>query len=261
MPDIQYGGRLSRVNRILSAVALKRADRVTAGSGQAAALANRIRESSRRAWGGRPAAERLVWGVDPSLFRAVGPARDLSGAKRVLHIGSLVPIKDQETLLRAMARVHVGKRCVHLHVVGDGPLRARLVEEADRLGLGGSVEFHGPVERSELGAYYRSADVVVISSRHEAQSAVVLEAGLCGTPVVGTAVGLIADLAPHGAVAVPVGDHVALADAICTGLHSRDGERACMSRAPLEEIESLAAHTADSFLTMYARLADMKRAG
>jgi glycosyltransferase involved in cell wall biosynthesis len=214
----------------------------------------------RRSRGGRLDAERLVWGVDARLFRAEGHTHDLAGARRVLHVGSLVPVKDQGTLLRAMARVQTALPGVHLHVVGDGPLRARLIEQTDRLGLAANVTFHGSVERRELAAYYRAADLVVVSSRHEAQSVVVLESVCCGTPVVGTAVGLVADLAPESARAVPVGDEVALADAICIGLQARAGERPNVSRPRLPDLGG-ATDTANRLLAMYAGLSEMRRAG
>src|SRR5437764_971125 len=77
----------------------------------------------------------------------------------------------------------------HLHLVGEGPQRRLLELQAEQLGISGAVSFHGPVRREKLGAYYRAADVLAVSSRHEAQSVVVLEAALCGLPVVGAAVG------------------------------------------------------------------------
>jgi glycosyltransferase involved in cell wall biosynthesis len=260
IPDIQYGGSLSRANRLLLSRSLTGADRVTAGSGQGLALARHFLSAARSTRGGRLDAERLVWGVDSHLFQGDGPARDLAGARRVLHVGSLVPVKDQVMLLQAIARVRTALPCVHLHVVGDGPLRPRLIELAESLGLAANVTFHGSVERRELGAYYRAADLVVVSSRHEAQSAVVLEATLCGTPVVGTAVGLVADLAPERAVAVPIGDEAALAAAICAGLQSHTGELPSVSSLRLLEAESVAAHTADSLLEMYATLLSMRKA-
>jgi glycosyltransferase involved in cell wall biosynthesis len=62
----------------------------------------------------------------------------------------------------------------------------------------------------------------VLSSRHEAAGAVVLEAAACGVPVVGTAVGYVADWAPERAVAVPVQNPAALATALRRLLLNRD---------------------------------------
>jgi glycosyltransferase involved in cell wall biosynthesis len=62
---------------------------------------------------------------------------------------------------------------------------------------------------------YQRSHLFVLSSRHEAAGAVVLEAAACGVPVVGTAVGYIADWAPDRAVAVPPRDPAALA----SGMH------------------------------------------
>jgi glycosyltransferase involved in cell wall biosynthesis len=60
---------------------------------------------------------------------------------------------------------------------------------------------------------------------------VVCEAAAAGVPTVGTAVGVVADLAPDAAIAVTPGDPVALADAIVAMLtdperRERMGERA-----------------------------------
>jgi glycosyltransferase involved in cell wall biosynthesis len=58
---------------------------------------------------------------------------------------------------------------------------------------------------------YRQAHVFVLSSRHEAQGMVALEAAACGVPVVGTAVGVIPELRP-GAGTIRVGDAGGLAE-------------------------------------------------
>jgi glycosyltransferase involved in cell wall biosynthesis len=55
------------------------------------------------------------------------------------------------------------------------------------------------------------ADILLMSSRHEAEPLVVLEAAVVGVPTVGTNVGHVADWAPDAAVAVAVGDADALA--------------------------------------------------
>jgi glycosyltransferase involved in cell wall biosynthesis len=58
------------------------------------------------------------------------------------------------------------------------------------------------------------AHLHIVSSRHEAGPVVTLEAAACGVPTVGTNVGQVADWAPDAAVAVPVADAGALAEAI-----------------------------------------------
>ena len=56
--------------------------------------------------------------------------------------------------------------------------------------------------------------LLVMSSLHEAGPIVVLEAALTGVPTVGTAVGHIAEWAPHAALAAPIGDAEAIASHI-----------------------------------------------
>ncbi len=246
MRDIAYGGHLSASNRLLSAVALRGAARVTAASAQAAGLAQQTVRPSRQL-----CVARLVWGIDPCLFEARGPSVELAGDLRVLHVGSLVPIKDQATLLRAIARLKETEPGVHLHMVGDGPLRAQLADQARQLGLAASVTFHGHVDRGRLSAYYRGADVVAVSSRYEAQLVVTLEAALCGTPIAGTAVGVVADFAPEAAMAVPVGDDRELAAAIQAAAQPETGQALALAARRLVGSEYLAGQTAERLMALY----------
>ncbi len=73
--------------------------------------------------------------------------------------------------------------------------------------------FTGQLPREELADVYCRSTVLAVSSRHEAQSMVAVEAAACGLPVVGTAVGVLPDL-DGAASTVPVGDHRALAAAL-----------------------------------------------
>jgi glycosyltransferase involved in cell wall biosynthesis len=77
-----------------------------------------------------------------------------------------------------------------------------------------SVQFIGHQRHEAMPALYHEADLFVLSSRHESQAMVVCEAAAAGVPTVGTAVGVVGDLAPDAAVAVRPGDPAALADAI-----------------------------------------------
>jgi glycosyltransferase involved in cell wall biosynthesis len=184
--DIRYGGALSWLNRRLSRWSIRHVRHITAGSlaGTAAITA-----------AGR-SAMLLPWGIDPTLFSPQGPRMDLRGDTRILHVGSLVPVKDHALLFDVLARGRSASRDVQLHVVGDGSLRGELERLAVRAGVREAVTFHGFVPREGLGAYYRASDVVAVTSRHEMQPVVVLEAAACGLRSAGVATGLLPDLAP-----------------------------------------------------------------
>jgi glycosyltransferase involved in cell wall biosynthesis len=252
-PEVGYGGRLTRSGRILSSLALHTAAQVTAGSAHAVRLARASLQPKHCA-----KVSRLAWGIDPQLetgwAKKAAPVHDLAGGFRVLQVGSLVPVKDHATLVRAIAQLRATEAEVHLHIVGDGPLRSALAEQVAALGLTGSATFHGHVLRHELAPYYQAADVLAISSRHEAQSVVALEAGLCRLPIVGTEVGLVADFAPHAAIAVPVGDDAALATALAQ-LREPAARRALGTTARhLVRSGYLATHTAKQLVTLYEQM-------
>jgi glycosyltransferase involved in cell wall biosynthesis len=215
LPEIGYGGRRSRLNRLLAARALAGASRVTAGSTTLASLA-------------RPRAEASILpiGVDLDRF-CPGEASPslLAGKTRLLHVASLVPVKDQRTLLRAFARVSRALPDAALNVVGTGPLEGELKSLSAALGLEGRVAFHGVVAHDQLPSYYRSADLAVMSSLHEGQEWVTQEAAACGRTTVGTRVGVVADLVP-ATIAVPPADPDALASGILEALSDRTRLRA-----------------------------------
>lgn len=128
-------------------------------------------------------------------------------------VGRLVPIKDVSTFLAAARRVVAERPAVRFAVVGDGECRRALEEEAHRLGLAGTVHFHG--WQRDLAAVYGDLDVVVNSSRNEGTPVSLIEALAAARPVVATAVGGTPDvLGEDRGWLVPPADPRALADSI-----------------------------------------------
>jgi glycosyltransferase involved in cell wall biosynthesis len=159
--------------------------------------------------------------VSPNAV-ALRPVRSARPSNRasLISVGRLKAPKDFSTLLSA-AR-HLDPRSFELAVVGDGPERDLLENEARAAGLGEAVSFLG--EREDVLALVDDADVFVLSTRSEGMPMSVLEALAGGKPVVATAVGGVPELVVHGetGLLVPPEDAAALADAIGTLVADRE---------------------------------------
>jgi glycosyltransferase involved in cell wall biosynthesis len=208
--DIAYGDQRIAWERLKIRASLRLASALSAGSRYLYAIADR-----------HVAANRLHYaplGVDLTLFALPAPARSSPGL-RLVHVGTLTAVKDQVTLLRAFARLRTKLPCATLDIAGDGPLRNELEALAAKLDVAAAVRFCGEVDHPDLPELiYRGASALVLSSRHEAQGMVAIEAAACGVPIAGTRVGVIPELAGSAASVAPVGSVEALADAMAATL-------------------------------------------
>ena len=185
-------------------------------------------------------------GVDLDLFRP--DAQQAARAEnRIVHVGALTPVKDQALLLWAFAELKRDGAGATLEIVGNGPLRPELERLAERLAVTHSVCFRGAVDHAELPRVYRGASACVVSSRHEAQCMVALEAAACDVPLVGTRVGVIPELSRSVA---PIGSPVALAQELSAVLDDVGAESA---RAVVQRKFSLE-RSAERFRALYANL-------
>lgn len=124
-------------------------------------------------------------------FRMSKPA-----ATHVGIVGRLVEVKRVDLFLHAAALLCAQQgRDWRFHVFGDGPLRARLEELSDRIGLAEAVTFHG--HRSDVATCIAGLDAVVICSDHEGMPMVALEAAALGVPTVAHAVGGLTEVIPQ----------------------------------------------------------------
>jgi glycosyltransferase involved in cell wall biosynthesis len=241
--DIAYGGRLSWLGRIREATVLRAATAVTAASSPMieALVARGIR------------ARRLPLGVALNIWPPQQPVRrDLSKPARLIHVASLNPVKDQPTLLRALASLSALGLQFQMDIVGDDTLHGEIQALAIRLGVSEQVRFHGFLTQQRLLPLMRQAHLLIVSSRHEAGPLAVLEAAVVGVPTVGTAVGHIVEWAPHAALSVAVGDWAALARAIASVLADEDLRLKLARKAMQLALAEDADCTAQSLQALYA---------
>jgi len=134
-------------------------------------------------------------GIDPKRFDGIS----VSGAPFFARqdgeciIGSFSPLRREKNLgrlLEVFAGMLASRVRARLVLCGDGPERAVLMDQADRLGVGDYVTFTGHVPRPEMvmGAF----DLFALTSDTEQMPYAVLEAMAARLPVFATDVGDIA---------------------------------------------------------------------
>lgn len=156
-------------------------------------------------------------GVDTELF---GPPRDRAAARAELlrAIGESAETVPDDTLILCSVGRHQERKGfqwftdqvmprlpgdVLYLITGEGPMTPRIQEAVDRHGLHHGVRLLGKVSEDMLGRLYRGADLFVMPNVHvkgdiEGFGVVMLEAGLCGMPVVAADLEGISDVVREG---------------------------------------------------------------
>jgi len=245
LPEIAYGAAQTRLGRVREALVLRRVSAVTAASAPVIEALNDL----------RVAAHRIPLGVDLSAWPPREPVRRVHNRPaRLIHVASLNRVKDQSTLLRALAALMKSGLKFEMDVVGEDTLQGEIQALSGRLRLSDVVRFHGFLTQRQLRPLVEAADVMVLSSRHETGPLVALEAAVAGVPTVGTMVGHVAEWAPSAATSVPIGDWSRLAEAVGHLLEDEDLRmsvaREALQRATREDAD----HTAERFRALYAQL-------
>jgi glycosyltransferase involved in cell wall biosynthesis len=138
----------------------------------------------------------------------------------------LGPEKGIEVLLQAVPFLSRDFPQLRVCIFGDGSERERLEKEAADLGLGERVFFGGNI--TDVRPWLARFDAVVLPSRTEGLSSLVLEALAMERPVVASRVGGIPTVVLDGetGVLVPPGDPQALAAGLAKVLTDPDRARA-----------------------------------
>ena len=169
---------------------------------------------------------REKWGLKPNDI-AVG------------IVGRLVPVKNHELFLQAIAQCLPENPNIKALVIGDGELRGNVESRAKTLSLDFTAErFSSPDKHllftswiHEMDETMAGLDMVVLTSRNEGTPVSLIEAQAAGVPVVSTDVGGVRDIVRSGETGLVVPqDALAIAEAILklasdAGLRKTMGER------------------------------------
>jgi glycosyltransferase involved in cell wall biosynthesis len=158
--------------------------------------------------------DRARSGADRKVARIGDPS--VRGPWRLVTVGRLTENKNQQTIVRAMPGIVDAGVDAVLDVYGDGPLRPRLEQMAEELGVAERVTFHGSVDHGAVMAAFASADLNLLSTRQEGFGKVLLEGMVHATvPVFGESpvAGEISGDGSRGVV-FPADDPDRLADAV-----------------------------------------------
>lgn len=136
-------------------------------------------------------------GVDIDRFKPEGDVAPRERRLRILSVSGLKPGHGQQDIITALRIVGDAEL-----IIAGGPPRGelanhtearRLRELAQHAGVGDQVTFVGAVPHEQMPAWYRSADVVACTPHYASTGQVPREAMGCGVPVVGYALGGVAD--------------------------------------------------------------------
>jgi len=173
-------------------------------------------------------------GVDEERFLPVQdpwPPRARLGIDRespvVGTVSSLTPHKGQKYLIQAAAKIREKYPATRFLIVGDGPLRRSLEEQALELSLQSSLIFTGA--RRDIPDLLSLMDIFVLpSSSREGLGIAIIEGMAMEKPTVATDIGGIPEVVQDGETGLLVrpGDSAALAKAIIGLIDNPDRAKA-----------------------------------
>lgn len=169
-------------------------------------------------------------------------------------VGRLVPVKDQQTAVRAFAEVAREHSACRLELAGDGPLRQNLESEVARLGLTDRVVFRGDLR--DIPGFLSGVDAFLMSSLSEGLPMSLLEAMAAGRVVVSTAVGGIPEVveAAQCGWLCPPGDVSAMAGAMRKLIQAKDRSGMAASARRFATEHCSAARMVENYENLFASL-------
>jgi glycosyltransferase involved in cell wall biosynthesis len=149
-----------------------------------------------------PGVREIFQPVDESIVQNFRIQRGLP-PRYILHVGTLEPRKNLDTLLRAYARLPQRHEVQLVLVGGKGWQTEGIFALIDSLDLRDNVVFPGFVPDDELPMWYAAADLFVYPSVYEGFGMPIIEAAAMGTAVIAADTTSLPEAAGPGGVLLP----------------------------------------------------------
>lgn len=118
----------------------------------------------------------------------------------VLNIGQIYSTKNQLLLIEAVNKLN-NKDSILVKFIGfiaDHKYNNELLKKVNEYGLKNTIEFFGALSKKEIIEEYMNSDAVVITSKEEGMSLILVEALFLNKPVISTSVGIIPEVIING---------------------------------------------------------------
>jgi glycosyltransferase involved in cell wall biosynthesis len=188
--------------------------------------------------------------ADAEAARLLGPVGD---AIEIAHVGSTIPRKRMDVLLRALAELRHNLPAVRLLQIG-GDFTKSQRELAASLGITGAVTVVPAVSRAVLAALYRRVVLVALPSEREGFGFPVVEGMACGTPVLASDLPVLREVGGEAATYRPVSDVRAWTEGIATLIHERAARPEAWQRRREAGVTWAQRFSWDAYAARYAEL-------
>lgn len=250
--EVRFKGLWRAFMRITGSYALRHADALRA-------VSDSSRHQIQALAPNKPLMQFMSW-TDSDAFTSVVPEQPVSRRSDIIYTGVLVPRKGVHVLLDAFAQISVQIPQAHLWLIGKAAnpaYAAGLHAQVERLGLSERVTFVDHLPQDELARYMARGRVFVLPTFSEGLPKVVIEAMLCGTPVIASAVDGIPEIVQDSVQGylVPPGDVDALAERVLYMFQQADvdtlGQQAHAFATQFFSAEAYAEHYGHLFVLAY----------
>jgi glycosyltransferase involved in cell wall biosynthesis len=208
-----------------------------------------------RACGYDGPAGRIGYGVDRSVFRPVDRAaeRPAAAGLSVGYVGRFIEEKGVGDLIEAVSRTATP---VNLAIMGEGPFQASLVAQAAALGVSDRLRILPWGSPEDVAAFMAGLDILALltwttDTVREQFGRVIIEAQACGTPVIGSGSGAIADVVGEGGWIVPEQSPAAVA-ALLDRLAARPVELKAAQAQAIQQVAERFSFTAQADVLEHA---------